>query len=84
MSTEQKPTISKYKEKPYKCQKCGYEKQIGTNHFGECYSLGNYNRCPKCPPMDITTWECQEPCPDNMQKPAPWKTVKLGNICEIV
>lgn len=71
--------------KPYKCSQCGFEKQIQTNHFGECYSLGNYNACPNCAPFKRpTTWICQLDCPPDMQKPAPWKIVKLGDICEIV
>lgn len=36
--------------KTYYCSECKYEKQIDTNHFGECYSWGRYNTCPKCPP----------------------------------
>lgn len=64
------------KNKLYKCNQCGFEKMIETNHYGECYSLGNYNVCPKCPPYKkypfiieggvtkvlngMTTWECLE------------------------
>jgi len=56
--------------KAYECKKCGYEKEIDTNHFGECYSLGKHNQCPKCvryQPCDgpaliptVTTWVCAE------------------------
>lgn len=27
--------------------------------------------------------ECLEQCPDNMDKPQPWRFVKLGDIAEI-
>jgi hypothetical protein len=85
MSAENKPTTGKYCEKRYKCKECGHEKMIGTNHFGECYSLGNYNACPQCPPFKRpTTWVCAEPLPEGMGTPEPWKMVKLGDIAEIV
>ena len=35
--------------KKYACKDCGYITDIDTNHWGECYSLGGYNQCPKCP-----------------------------------
>lgn len=51
--------------KLYKCSQCGHEKEIDTNHYGECYSFGRYNTCPKCPPYKKypefgghTTWIC--------------------------
>ncbi len=69
-------TTGKYCVKPYKCQGCGTVKQIGTNHWGECYPF-----CQKC--RTSTVWECQEPVPEGYKKPAPWKLVKLGDITEI-
>ena len=78
------PTTRKYEVKPYHCAKCGFKKQIGTNHFGECYSLGSYNQCPKCPHWNNpTTWICDLPLPKGMAKPEPWKIVKLGDVCKI-
>ena len=77
-------TTSKLCYKSYKCSECGFQKDIQTNHYGECYSLGNYNHCQKCAPYKLTTWVCQLPCPADMQKPAPWKIVKFDDICEIV
>lgn len=57
--------IRKIERKAYKCKRCGTEKLIETNHFGECYSAGHYNTCPSCPPWakypefgGTTTWEC--------------------------
>lgn len=81
------PTIGKYSYKDFKCRHCGHVKKIGTNHWGECYSLGNYNSCPACGwkrPMDVTIWDCIEPIPEGYTKPEPWKIVKLGDICEII
>ncbi len=79
------PTTGKLSRKPYKCKECGHEKQIQTNHWGECYSLGNYNTCPVCPPFKRpTVWICQEPLPENMGVPEPWKTVGLGQIATII
>ncbi len=49
------------KEKLYACKVCGHEKRITTNHFGECYSSGNINTCPTCPPFKRpNTWVCKE------------------------
>ncbi len=82
--------------KAYRCAKCGHEKQIETNHYGECYSLGNYNRCPKCGPLPpdkkhpqwvqypVTVWQCAEPVPEGGFVPEKWKLVRLGDIVEIV
>jgi predicted RNA-binding Zn-ribbon protein involved in translation (DUF1610 family) len=61
--------------KPYKCTKCGHEKEIDTNHYGECYSLGKYNSCESCHDgITTTTWqysgdlfECPENLPDKIQ-----------------
>ena len=74
-------TTSKYSHKKYKCSVCGHIKDIGTNHYGQCYSFGNYNCCPKCPPYKRPTiWECIEEMPKDMKRPANWKRVKLGDI----
>ena len=70
-------------KKPYKCAACGYEKQIETNHFGKCYSWGSYNRCPKCPPLQITVWLCVDALPPDAWVPEDWLIVKLGDIAEI-
>jgi len=77
-------TTEKIRYKRYRCKACGFEKMIDTNHYGECYSLGRLNHCPKCPPMEPTVWVCCEEPPEGMGKPAPWRQVKLGDICEIV
>jgi hypothetical protein len=82
--------------KHHQCKACGHSKEIQTNHWGECYSLGNYNRCPSCGPLPpnkrrpqavqypITTWVCQETPPEGYGKPEPWKQVTLGDVAEIV
>jgi len=76
-------TTGKYSHKNYKCSRCGKEEVHGTNHWGEFY-----DRCRECSwknPMDPTVvWECQEPMPEGYAAPAPWKKVKLGDICEII
>ena len=80
-----KPTCEKMRSKRYRCSECGHEKEIQTNHYGECYSFGNYNRCPKCPTYNgPTIWVCQEQPPDHMDKPEPWKIAKLGDVVNIV
>lgn len=77
-------TTGQYSVKPYKCKECGYEKEIGTNHWGECYSFGNYNTCPNCPPWKRpNTWVCLESPPEGIELPEPWKLVKLGDIVDI-
>jgi hypothetical protein len=55
---------------------CGQEKEIGTNHWGECYPF-----CSVC--QRHTVWVCQEEMPEGYEKPEPWKLVKLGDIAEI-
>lgn len=62
----------KIQAKEYACKACGHTKAIETNHYGQCYSLGNYNRCPDCRPLPpdprhpqyvaypITVWVCLE------------------------
>lgn len=76
--------MSAIKAKAYKCSRCGFEKQISTNHFGECYSLGTYNACPACPPWakypqfgGSTTWVCQEKPPEGETIPPPWKKITV-------
>lgn len=79
-----KPITAKYSVKKYKCQECGHEKEIGTNHWGECYSFGNYNTCPTCPPYKRpNTWICCEKPPKGYGKPKPWKKVKLSDIATV-
>ncbi len=70
------PVTGKYTCKTYRCTGCGTEKQIGTNHWGQCYPY-----CGKC--NTITVWECLEPVPDGYGVPEPWKLVSLGDVCEI-
>ncbi len=60
-------TILKQSFKKYKCSKCGHETEQKTNHYGQTYSWGHFNTCPKCPPHakypefgGSTIWECQE------------------------
>jgi len=81
--------MPKIKFKKYKCKKCGFEKEIDTNHYGECYSWGRVNCCPECPPYakypefgGSTTWICMEDPPDGEKIPENWKWAKLGDILE--
>lgn len=71
--------------KRYRCTRCGHEMMIMTNHWGECYSFGRSNCCPKCPPYKkypeyggSTVWECVEPPPPGYGKPEPWKAIKTN------
>jgi len=70
-------TTGSYSYKPYKCKECGQEKELGTNHWGECYPV-----CDVCGKQ--TVWECLDPLPEGYTKPDPWKFVKLGDIADIV
>ena len=69
-------TTGKYSLKPYQCSSCGAEKEIGTNHWGECYPY-----CSIC--MEQTVWKCLDPVPEGYTTPKPWKTVKLSDILKI-
>lgn len=75
-------TTGKVTPKLYKCTNCGHEQLQSTNHWGEIYPA-----CPECQwkrPMELgSKWICLESMPEGYQKPEPWKTVKLGDICEI-
>ncbi len=58
---------AKISEKKYHCIRCGYIKKQITNHYGQTYSMGTHNACPKCPPWakypefgGSTIWECVE------------------------
>lgn len=77
------PVTGRYTVKLYKCKVCGFSKSIGTNHWGECYSLGSYNHCPQCPPITATVWVCEEKPPKGYGKPEPWRMVKLGDLVKI-
>ena len=77
-------TTEGIRSKPYKCSVCGFKKDIETNHYGECYSLFNYNHCPDCPTTQLTTWICHEVLPEGFTKPEPWTVVKLGDVAEII
>lgn len=70
-------TTGKYSHKLYRSKCCGYEEKHGTNHWGEFYNT----YCKGC--GQYSTWECLEPVPEGYTKPEPWKTVRLGDICEI-
>lgn len=73
---EKLKTTGKYSYKPYQCTGCGQEKEQGTNHWGDIYPY-----CSVC--CTTTVWKCLEPIPEGYTTPAPWKIVKLGDICEI-
>ena len=68
--------------KRYSCTSCGHVSLHSTNHYGECYP-----RCKECGwkhPMEMGQRHiCLEPIPVGWGTPAPWKTVKLGDIVTI-
>jgi len=70
-------TTGKYSYKLYRCTTCGLEKELGTNHWGECYPA-----CSIC--RKQTVWECLEPLPEGYTRPDPWKFVKLGDVADIL
>lgn len=75
-------STSKYSDKLYRCNNCGHQRMIGTNHFGECYL-----RCPNCSWRTCKSFQvhtCMEPVPEGMGIPEPWKIVTLGKIAEII
>ena len=53
--------------KRYRCKRCGHVETQSTNHYGDTWSCGHVNCCPKCPPWakysefgGQTVWECLE------------------------
>lgn len=74
---------SKYSEKMYKCNECGFESLIGTNHYGEIYP-----QCKQCGwkyPMKMgQAHTCMEKVPRGMVIPEKWKFVKLGDVATII
>jgi len=61
--------------KRYKCKRCGHVAKQSTNHYGNTWSWGHYNTCPKCPPWakypefgGATVWECMEQVPQGVSE----------------
>ena len=57
--------MTKQTFKNYECTECGHQTKQRTNHWGNTYSWGRYNTCPKCPPYKkypeyggSTVWKC--------------------------
>jgi hypothetical protein len=77
-----KVTTGKISSKKYKCTSCGHISAQETNHYGLIYP-----RCTACGwkhPLEMGQVHiCLEPVPTGWGVPAPWKTVTLGEICEI-
>lgn len=73
--TDKLPTTGKYSMKAYRCE-CGSEREIGTNHWGECYS-----HCSVC--NGPGRWTCQEEPPPGYGKPEPWRRTTLGEVMQI-
>lgn len=64
METQEYPRAT---EKAYACKRCGFVSKQVTNHYGDTWSFGRVNTCPKCPPWakypefgGRTVWECQD------------------------
>ena len=75
-------TTGKISSKLYKCTECGHESLHSTNHYGEIYP--SCRNCSWKSPLSPTKVHvCLEPLPEGWQKPAPWKTVKLGDVVTI-
>lgn len=76
-----KPKTGKYTQKMYKCDGCGHEFLVGTNHWGAIYMS-----CPKCRCRGgalSSVSRCMEPCPDTHDLPPEWTMAKLGDIAEV-
>lgn len=77
-------TVGKYSIKGYKCDRCGHVSMQGTNHWGKIYNL----RCPDCswrnPMNPFVTMSSIEKMPKGYKKPKEWKSVRLGDIVEVV
>lgn len=75
-------TTGKISVKPYRCTECGHVSKFSTNHWGDIYP-----RCSSCgwkKPLQLSmVHECLEPMPEGFAKPAPWKSVCLGDIATI-
>lgn len=59
--------MQKHSEKKYSCERCGHITTQKTNHYGNTWSFGHFNACPKCPPWakypefgGRTIWKCIE------------------------
>lgn len=76
MSEKKLKVTGKYSVKAYQCTECGSKKEIGTNHWGDCYP-----HCYICNKQ--TVWKCNEPVPEGYTTPKPWKAVKLSDILKI-
>lgn len=76
------PVTGTHSCKKYRCQTCGHVVWFRTNHWGECYS-----KCRVCgwkhPMQAGQVHVCQEPVPEDMGTPMPWKMVPLGEVADI-
>jgi DNA-directed RNA polymerase subunit RPC12/RpoP len=68
--------------KHYRCAGCGYDTEIDTNHYGQCYSWGKYNACPNCS-IRPTVWDCMVPLPEDGYRPADWKILTEEELAEV-
>lgn len=66
--------MAKITSKRYSCSRCSHVVRQETNHYGETYSLGRVNTCPKCPPWAKypefgggTVWKCLDAPPDECE-----------------
>ncbi|KKN28155.1 hypothetical protein LCGC14_0857210 [marine sediment metagenome] len=75
------PVTGKTTVKPYKCEHCGHESQISTNHWGYVYS--SCSNCSWKHPMQGNSHVCLEIRPQGYGLPVKWKTVRLGDIVKI-
>ena len=73
-----RPKTGSYGVKPYKCEGCDHEFEVGTNHWGAIYGS-----CPQCRNFNGSVCRCMEPCPETHDLPVEWKTVKLGDVATI-
>lgn len=72
-------TTGKISWKPYRCR-CGAEKELQTNHWGECYV-----KCAVCylesnGERFQGRWTCLEQPPEGVGLPAPWTEVTLEEV----
>ena len=72
-------TTGKMSAKPYRCR-CGMEREITTNHWGECYSECHVCYVESNGERFQGKWTCLEAPPPGIGLPRPWTEVTLHEV----
>lgn len=84
-----RPYVSEYSLKRYRCRYCQFEFNLTTNHYGDIYVHCHNSRCPSWLPSTNSRHrppihECIDPLPKGTKIRGTWKRLTLGFMGEFV